>query len=166
MGLTIVLLTLVLCAVIININCESTNCINCSTSDYVRIKRVKYSYPPQRSYRLPVVEPIRGLFPYTPPPNYVIDDEKQIPLFKPPRVTTTRQKSPVLQLSSSSSSLSASQKYPEIEYAPPDATGKEHSDAHLKAVKIWTHKSKGTAYTLHDDGTLSLELPLPKKQGH
>ncbi|XP_026318979.1 uncharacterized protein LOC113229554 isoform X2 [Hyposmocoma kahamanoa] len=81
-------------------------------------------------------------------------------------VTTTRQKSPVLQLSSSSSSLSASQKYPEIEYAPPDATGKEHSDAHLKAVKIWTHKSKGTAYTLHDDGTLSLELPLPKKQGH
>lgn len=89
MGLTIVLLTLVLCAVIININCESTNCINCSTSDYARIKRVKYSYPPQRFYRLPVVEPIRGLFPYTPPPNYVIDDEKQIPLFKPPRVSKT-----------------------------------------------------------------------------
>ncbi|CAG4928881.1 unnamed protein product [Colias eurytheme] len=39
----------------------------------------------------------------------------------------------------------------------------QQSDAHLKAIKIWTHKSTGTAYTLHDDGTLSLERPLPKR---
>ncbi|CAH2085048.1 unnamed protein product [Euphydryas editha] len=50
-------------------------------------------------------------------------------------------------------------KIPEVEPAPPASAAKEQSDAHLKAIKIWTHKSKGTAYTLHDDGTLTLEKP-------
>ncbi|XP_064072378.1 uncharacterized protein LOC135193511 [Vanessa tameamea] len=51
----------------------------------------------------------------------------------------------------------------EVEPAPPASVAKEQSDAHLKAIKIWTHKSKGTAYTLHDDGTLSLEKPTRSK---
>ncbi|CAG9787967.1 unnamed protein product [Diatraea saccharalis] len=48
-------------------------------------------------------------------------------------------------------------KVPTVEPAPHSSAAKEQSDAHLKAIKIWTHQSKGTAYTLHDDGTLSLE---------
>ncbi|XP_046977898.1 uncharacterized protein LOC124543679 [Vanessa cardui] len=55
----------------------------------------------------------------------------------------------------------------EVEPAPPASAAKDQSDAHLKAIKIWTHKSKGTAYTLHDDGTLSLEKPTrPKFEYH
>ncbi|XP_069358087.1 uncharacterized protein [Maniola hyperantus] len=67
---------------------------------------------------------------------------------------------PPSQLSSSpvSSSISLTNAL-EVEPAPPASAAKEQSDAHLKAIKIWTHKSKGTAYTLHDDGTLSLEQP-------
>ncbi|KPJ16176.1 hypothetical protein RR48_08181 [Papilio machaon] len=41
----------------------------------------------------------------------------------------------------------------------------DQSDAHLKATKIWTHKSTGTAYYLHKDGTLSLERPRHPKYG-
>ncbi|XP_028156923.1 uncharacterized protein LOC114350351 [Ostrinia furnacalis] len=50
-------------------------------------------------------------------------------------------------------------KTPPIEPAPPVSAAKEQSDAHLKAIKIWTHRSKGAAYTLHDDGSLSVETP-------
>ncbi|XP_072932356.1 uncharacterized protein [Epargyreus clarus] len=54
-------------------------------------------------------------------------------------------------------------KGPPVEPAPPASSARDQSDAHLKAIKIWTHKSKGTAYTLHDDGTLSLERPTRSK---
>ncbi|XP_075975073.1 uncharacterized protein LOC142975853 [Anticarsia gemmatalis] len=70
--------------------------------------------------------------------------------------------------SSSSSSLlkpspaAAAIKEPIYEPAPPASAAKEQSDAHLKATKIWSHRSKGAAYTLHDDGTLSPERPRPK----
>ncbi|XP_050678680.1 uncharacterized protein LOC126974959 [Leptidea sinapis] len=57
-------------------------------------------------------------------------------------------------------------KAPAVHLSPPttsatsqQAAASQQSDAHLKAVKIWTHQSIGTAYTLHDDGTLSLERP-------
>ncbi|XP_063534743.1 uncharacterized protein LOC134744757 [Cydia strobilella] len=49
-----------------------------------------------------------------------------------------------------------------LEPAPPISAAKEQSDAHLKAIKIWTHRSQGAAYTLHNDGTLSLERQRPK----
>ncbi|XP_030028278.2 uncharacterized protein LOC115445916 [Manduca sexta] len=62
-----------------------------------------------------------------------------------------------------STDSSSSVKAPPLEPAPPISAAKEQSDAHLKAVKIWSHKSKGTAYTLHNDGTLSLELPSRPK---
>ncbi|XP_047990212.1 uncharacterized protein LOC125229427 [Leguminivora glycinivorella] len=67
--------------------------------------------------------------------------------------------------SSSSSSLSSSSySSPSVplEPAAPISAAKEQSDAHLKAVKIWTHRSQGTAYTLHSDGTLSLERQKSK----
>ncbi|KAG7298887.1 hypothetical protein JYU34_017344 [Plutella xylostella] len=48
---------------------------------------------------------------------------------------------------------------PAYEPAPPASEGKAQSDAHLKAVRIWTHRSNGQAYTLHDDGSLSVERP-------
>lgn len=81
-----VLLTLVLCAVIVNINCERTK--DCNTSNYVRIKRAKYSYPPHRFYRAPpMIQPIKGIFSYTPPPNYMMDDDKQPPPYRPSRVS-------------------------------------------------------------------------------
>jgi hypothetical protein len=73
---------------------------------------------------------------------------------------------------SSSSSLSSykkpepnepSEDYPKLELAPSREAAKEQSDAHLQAIKIWTHHSRGTAYTLHDDGTLSLEKPARPK---
>ncbi|KAI5637634.1 hypothetical protein NE865_09617 [Phthorimaea operculella] len=57
-------------------------------------------------------------------------------------------------------------KVPTIEQAPQGYTGKDMSDAHLKAVKIWTHRSKGTAYTLHDDGSLSLEKPKSRPHSY
>ncbi|XP_061713915.1 uncharacterized protein LOC133522584 [Cydia pomonella] len=62
------------------------------------------------------------------------------------------------------SSLSSSYSLPSVplEPAPPISAAKEQSDAHLKAIKIWTHRSRGTAYTLHNDGTLSLERQRPK----
>lgn len=81
MGLTITALTLVLCDVIININCERTN-------DYWRIKRAKY-YPPLRFYRptrMVPYGPAKGLFSYTPAPNYMMDDDKQSSSFRPPNV--------------------------------------------------------------------------------
>lgn len=88
MGLTLVFLTLVLCAVMVNINCERTNDCPYCTPVNVRIKRVKYSFPPQRFYKLPpMIQPVKGIFSYTPPPNYMMDDDKQSPLFRPPRVS-------------------------------------------------------------------------------
>lgn len=58
-------------------------------------------------------------------------------------------------------SAAASSYVPKIEAAPSAESSAAYaqSDAHLKAIKIWTHRSKGTAYTLHSDGTLSLEFP-------
>ncbi|CAH2260102.1 jg4814 [Pararge aegeria aegeria] len=70
-----------------------------------------------------------------------------------------RSPSPTLASPSLLPSILSLKNVPEVEPAPPASTAKEQSDAHLKAIKIWTHKSKGTAYTLHDDGTLSLENP-------
>ncbi|XP_063381828.1 uncharacterized protein LOC134668277 [Cydia fagiglandana] len=61
----------------------------------------------------------------------------------------------------SSSSSYSSPSVP-LEPAPPISAAKEQSDAHLKAIKIWAHRSQGTAYTLHNDGTLSLERQRPK----
>ncbi|XP_064292180.1 uncharacterized protein LOC135309763 [Plodia interpunctella] len=52
-----------------------------------------------------------------------------------------------------------------LEPAPPISEAKAQSDAHLKATRIWTHKSRGTAYYLHSDGTLSLEKPKTKPYG-
>ncbi|GBP39680.1 hypothetical protein EVAR_25504_1 [Eumeta japonica] len=55
---------------------------------------------------------------------------------------------------------------PKFEAAPAAgaaAAARAHSDAHLKAVKIWTHHSVGAAYTVHDDGSLSPEKPLLRK---
>ncbi|KAJ2950878.1 hypothetical protein O0L34_g5238 [Tuta absoluta] len=71
-------------------------------------------------------------------------------------VTSTKSHSP--------SSSYQQVKVPTIEQAPQGYSGNDMSDAHLKAVKIWTHRSKGTAYTLHDDGTLSLEKPKTRPQ--
>ncbi|CAG5002576.1 unnamed protein product [Parnassius apollo] len=65
------------------------------------------------------------------------------------------------QLSSSHSSSDVES--PPLELAPATTNYRDQTDAHLKAIKIWTHKSRGTAYTLHDDGTLSLEKPLRPK---
>lgn len=91
MRLTIVLLTLVLCAIIANINCEKTkDCTNCDTPYYVRIKRTKYSYPPRIFYRPPpMVQPVKGLFSYTPPPHYMMDDDNPSPSFRPIKVSNT-----------------------------------------------------------------------------
>lgn len=68
-----------------------------------------------------------------------------------------QQPSPALLLPLSPSSLSV--KTPEVETAPPASVTKDQSEAHLKAIKIWTHKSKGVAYTVLEDGTLTLERP-------
>lgn len=89
MTLTIIPLFLVLCAVIANTNCERTKeCTNCKTSYYVRTKRAKYSYPPRIFYRPPpMVEPVEGLFSYTPPPNYMMDDKNQYPPNRPLKVS-------------------------------------------------------------------------------
>ncbi|XP_063362778.1 uncharacterized protein LOC134651609 [Cydia amplana] len=62
-----------------------------------------------------------------------------------------------------SSSSNSSPPVP-LEPAPPISSAKEQSDAHLKAIKIWSHRSQGTAYTLHNDGTLSLERQRPKNK--
>ncbi|CAK1585100.1 unnamed protein product [Parnassius mnemosyne] len=71
----------------------------------------------------------------------------------------TPPESPQLSSSPSSSDVIS----PPLEFAPATTNYRDQSDAHLKAIKIWTHKSRGTAYTLHDDGTLSLERPLRPK---
>ncbi|XP_052740926.1 uncharacterized protein LOC128198637 [Bicyclus anynana] len=76
-----------------------------------------------------------------------------------PRFPSSSPSLPSSQSSPFSSSVLSLINAPEVEPAPPVSAAKEQSDAHLKAIKIWTHKSKGTAYTLHDDGTLSLEIP-------
>ncbi|XP_026736777.1 uncharacterized protein LOC113500260 [Trichoplusia ni] len=57
------------------------------------------------------------------------------------------------------SPAAASVKAPPYEPAPPPSVAKDQSDAHLKAIKIWSHRSKGAAYTLHDDGSLTPERP-------
>ncbi|XP_060801569.1 uncharacterized protein LOC132902017 [Amyelois transitella] len=65
-----------------------------------------------------------------------------------------------------SSTYSSSSSDVPLEPAPPASEAKAQSDAHLKAIRIWTHRSKGTAYYLHSDGTLSLEKPQkPKPYG-
>ncbi|XP_022827902.1 extensin-1-like [Spodoptera litura] len=145
---------------------------------YTRVKRGKYfPGPPLRFYnRPPMTFPIKGPFSYTPPP-FMQDDEPPYPGSRPYKVTQSKSQSlPSPPSSSYSSSQSysssstglkpspaaASIKAPPVEPAPPPSVAKEQSDAHLKAIKIWSHKSKGAAYTLHDDGTLSPEWPRPK----
>ncbi|XP_035450573.2 uncharacterized protein LOC118276383 [Spodoptera frugiperda] len=80
-----------------------------------------------------------------------------------PHYTVTKSKSQSLPPPPSSSYSSAANiQTPPVEPAPPVSAAQEQSDAHLKAIKIWSHKSKGAAYTLHDDGTLTPEWPRPK----
>ncbi|XP_063891673.1 rho GTPase-activating protein gacJ-like [Helicoverpa armigera] len=96
-------------------------------------------------------------------PHYTVTHTKSQSLPSPPVSTSFSSSS-----SYSSSSLlkpspaAASVKAPPVEPAPPPSAAKEQSDAHLKATKIWSHRSKGAAYTLHDDGTLTPEWPRPK----
>ncbi|CAH2046775.1 unnamed protein product, partial [Iphiclides podalirius] len=76
-------------------------------------------------------------------------------------VTTPNMNQPAAQQSKSlSSPPPPADGNPLLEVAPPVTNYRDQSDAHLKATKIWTHKSKGTAYYLHPDGSLSLERPL------
>ncbi|CAH0683353.1 unnamed protein product [Spodoptera exigua] len=96
-------------------------------------------------------------------PHYTITQSKSQSLPSPPSSSYSSSQS----YSSSSTGLkpspaAASIKAPPVEPAPPPSVAKEQSDAHLKAIKIWSHKSKGAAYTLHDDGTLTPEWPRPK----
>ncbi|XP_068617402.1 uncharacterized protein [Battus philenor] len=66
----------------------------------------------------------------------------------------TKKPSPVL---SSPPSAAVDDGTPPLELAPAVTNYKDQSDAHLKAIKIWAHRSRGAAYTLHEDGTLSRE---------
>ncbi|CAH1636651.1 unnamed protein product [Spodoptera littoralis] len=96
-------------------------------------------------------------------PHYTVTQSKSQSLPSPPSSSYSSSQS----YSSSSTGLkpspaAASIKAPPVEPAPPPSVAKEQSDAHLKAIKIWSHKSKGAAYTLHDDGTLTPEWPRPK----
>lgn len=51
---------------------------------------------------------------------------------------------------------------PIYEPAPPVSAAASQADAHLKATKIWSYKSRGAAYTLNDDGTLTPERSRPR----
>ncbi|KOB65404.1 Uncharacterized protein OBRU01_22801 [Operophtera brumata] len=89
-------------------------------------------------------------------PHYTVTSSKSLSSNAAPSPSYT---APSSYSPSSSYSSSSPARVPAVEPAPPSSAAKEQSDAHLKAVRIWSHKSKGTAYTLHDDGTLSLEKP-------
>ncbi|CAB3254384.1 unnamed protein product [Arctia plantaginis] len=52
---------------------------------------------------------------------------------------------------------------PIYEPAPPVSAAASQTDAHLKATKIWSYKSRGAAYTLNDDGSLTPERSRPRE---
>lgn len=94
MGLKIIFLTLALCTIIVSINCERFNdCTNCRPTDYVKGKGAKYySNSPQRFYRRPpMIQAVKGIFSYTPPPNYMKDNNDQSSPFRPSKVSKRRE---------------------------------------------------------------------------
>lgn len=79
----LVLVLTVFCVVIAKIHCENGykgrpyGQYMQPMQGYTRIKRVKYSSPPQRFYsRPPVSFPNKGVFSYTPPPSYMMDNDE------------------------------------------------------------------------------------------
>ncbi|CAF4849507.1 unnamed protein product [Pieris macdunnoughi] len=91
--------------------------------------------------------------------NYENSKLERVNSYNVPHYTVTSSRNQQPQSLSVSSSFSSP-----VQPAPPKSLAAEQSDAHLKATKIWTHKSTGTAYILHDDGTLSLERPIRPKR--
>lgn len=62
---------------------------------YTRIKRGKYNSSPQRFYnRPPVSHPIKGIYSYTPPPNFIAEDDNSQypgpPAHSRPKVSTSK----------------------------------------------------------------------------
>lgn len=94
MYVKLVLAFTVFCGVITHIKSDKNYYGRPHMQGYTRIKRGKYiSSSPQRFYSRPPVSPqIKGIYSYTPPPNYMAnDDEPQYPgtpaHFRPPKVS-------------------------------------------------------------------------------